>query len=73
MVDSVEVPATTPMVNEKPWLSKRVWLNVLTLLALLFPSIQIFVSDNPQAFTTIFSLANLLLTFITKDKVSLSD
>lgn len=72
MADPV-VPSTTPMINEKPWLSKRVWLNVVMALAGFFPSIQNFLSDNPQAVMLVFSAANILLTFITKDKISLND
>lgn len=73
VVDPIPAVATTPMLNEKPWLSKRIWVNVLVALGGFFPVIQNFMSDNPQALMLVFSGINILLTLITKDKVSLQD
>ncbi len=73
VIPPVAPPTTTSMINTPPWLSKRVWLNVIMAVAGFFPQAQNFFSDNPQALMLIFSGANILLTFITKDKVSLSD
>lgn len=61
------------VLEEKPiYLSKTFWANVLLVLGLPFlpDPIKVFVQD-PEKLAAIFGVVNLVLRFISKDKVTL--
>ncbi len=62
------------MENLKPfYLSKTFWTNVLMFVVVYFlpesikPMIQ-----NPETLASIFAVVNIILRFVTKDKVTIS-
>ena len=57
---------------KSPFLSKTLWLNAIAgLSALLFPVVGEYISANPTLITTAWTVINLVLRLITKDKLTL--
>lgn len=60
------------MTEKKPWLSKTLWGNaIMAVLALVVPGVAGWLQANPQALVLIFTVVNMGLRLITKDKLSL--
>lgn len=60
-------------VETKPaWQSRTVWTNVvLAVLALVSPAAQDFIAHNPDYVAMGWSAINVVLRFVTKDKIEL--
>ncbi len=58
---------------KKPYLSKTLWANWLIATLAFIPSVGDWVASNPQAMTVVFAGVNILLRFVTKDKLQLLD
>lgn len=56
---------------KKPWLSKTLWTNLLLALFAFFPGVDAWISSNPSAIVMGFSVINIILRLVTKDKVGL--
>lgn len=61
--------------SKKPWLSKTIWLGVVTALSPFVPGVSEWISNAAHIETIgmIWGALAVLLRFITKDKVSLGD
>lgn len=60
--------------NKKPWLSKTIWFNLLVALsAMIFPSVNDWLVNNPSLFASIWSALNIVLRFVTKDSIALEE
>lgn len=58
--------------KKKPWLSKTLWTNfLLATAALTVPSIQEWIKSHPEAMSAAFAGINMLLRWLTKDKLEL--
>jgi hypothetical protein len=59
---------------KKAWLSKTMWINLLMAVgAMFFPPMSDFMSSNPEAIGFIWGAVNMLLRFVTKDQITLTD
>ncbi len=56
---------------KSPWRSKTLWTNLLMAALAFFPGVNDFVVENPQTVVILFTIVNLLLRAITKDKIQL--
>lgn len=55
-----------------PWQSKTLWLNlVMAISALFIPAVGTWISAHPEALVLIWSGVNIVLRFVTKDKVQI--
>lgn len=54
------------------WKSKRFWLNILGIVAAVLPATADFISKNLGETAAFWAVLNILLNFITKDKLTLS-
>lgn len=61
------------MENSRPsYLSKTLWLNALSAICALFiPSVNEWVNAHPDMVVGIFTALNIVLRFVTKDKIEL--
>ena len=61
------------METKPSYKSKTLWVNFITALcALFFPAASEFMSQHPDKVMLGFSILNIILHFITKDKVELT-
>ena len=58
---------------KKPWLSKTIWSNIIMAVVAFFPGVNEWFVANPDALVMMFTIANVLLRLITKDKLSFSE
>lgn len=68
------------MDTKKPWQSKTILLNGIVgmagFIAMFIPQasgIQDFINHNAMAIGSVWSVLNVVIRFISKDKVSLTD
>lgn len=61
-------PADTP---KKLFRSKTFWVQLITLIAALFPEVQTFIQENPVRFTSGLVAVNLLVRFFTSGRIEL--
>lgn len=59
--------------TKKPWLSKTIWTNVILAGVAFIPSVHEWFSSNVEALPIVFTVVNILLRLITKDKIALTD
>lgn len=61
------------MSDSKPFYqSKTFWLQILGLIAIMFPQSRAFIEANLSASAGIWAVLNLLIRAVTKDRISLS-
>jgi len=61
------------MQEVKPiWQSKTVWVNLILALSAFIPGVGHFVRANPESVMAIFSVINVILRLVTKDKVQIA-
>jgi hypothetical protein len=53
----------------KPWQSKTLWVNLVMAGLSFFPAFRDFVT--PEHIATMFTVANVVLRLVTKDKIVL--
>lgn len=58
-------------VRKPIWRSKTFWLQVITLLSLVFPQVRDFISKNPEQFVSVIAALNVIVRFLTKGRVTL--
>lgn len=58
------------MEAKKPWHSKTVWMNLFAAIAAFTPVGSEWIASHEQAFMIAFSALNIVLRFVTKDKIS---
>lgn len=58
-------------VVKKSYESKTLWTNLVMAVLAFFPGTQSFVAGNPELFVWVFAGVNVLLRFLTKDKIQL--
>lgn len=59
---------------KKPWQSKTILVNfICASSALFFPSVGEWISAHPLEMTSLFSILNIVLRVISKDKISISE
>lgn len=57
--------------NPKPFYqSKTLWVQLVSILSILFPPVQQWVANNPVETTAIFAAVNTLVRFITSGKIA---
>lgn len=61
------------MDTKKPYLSKTLWLNLIIAISAFFPVVQHFITTHSEQVMIGFSLLNMGLRTVTKDKLSLGD
>lgn len=54
------------------WLSKTFWANLLMVLSMIFPNVQKWAAENPEALPIIIAFVNLVLRTVTKQPISIS-
>jgi len=59
--------------NKKPWLSKTIWLNILGLVGQFIPGVSACTAAHPEMILSFFTIANIVLRSLTKDKLSIGD
>lgn len=58
--------------NKRAYLSKTLWLNAISALCALFiPSVNDWVNAHPDMVVGIFTALNIVLRFVSKDKIEL--
>ncbi|MEM1083240.1 MAG: hypothetical protein AAGI48_03895 [Verrucomicrobiota bacterium] len=58
--------------NTKPiFKSKTAWVNAVMLVASFLPPVQTWLAENPVGLMAVFTAVNVLVRFVTKDKVTL--
>ncbi len=55
----------------KPYESKTVWMNLLAAIAVFLPGVDTFIANHPEQVMLGFTIINLILRALTKDKISL--
>jgi hypothetical protein len=60
-------------VNKSVFLSKTFYFGLLTAVAPLFPSVQVWVSENVATVGMLWGALSVILRMVTKDKVVLKD
>lgn len=59
---------------KKPWLSKTLWTNLVVIVGTMFvPAVADFVSANPEIMVSIWGGVNILLRWVSKDKLSIGE
>lgn len=58
---------------KKPWQSKTIWANLILALSAFVPSVQDWMLAHPTVLPALFTVANIALRLITKEKISLLD
>lgn len=61
------------MESKKPWLSKTVWVGLITAVAPFVPGMSEWLSANAAVVVSVLGAIGILLRLITKDKISLGD
>ena len=62
------------MNSKKPWQSKTILLNFICAASALFiPSVGEWVNAHPLEVTSLFSILNIVLRVISKDKISIGE
>lgn len=62
------------MDSKKPWQSKTILLNFICATSALFiPSVGEWVNAHPLEVTSLFSILNIVLRVISKDKISIRE
>lgn len=60
--------------NKKPWQSKTIIVNFLVAAsAMFYPPVGEWVSKNPSEVATLFSILNIVLRLVSKDKIAISE
>jgi len=60
------------MDTKKPWQSKTIILNtVLALAAMFYPPVATYISTHPEVVAGVFAVLNIILRFVSKDKIGL--
>lgn len=60
------------MTEKKPWQSKTLWINLAVAVSALFvPGGTDWISAHPVEITVGFSVLNIVLRLVTKDKISI--
>ena len=59
--------------TKKPWLSKTIIINAALGLAAFFPPALEWMKSNTEIVMAGFSILNIILRAVTKDKISLED
>lgn len=59
----------TPATSKKPWLSKTLWVALLSAIAAFFPPVQTWIAENPSTFGWIVSGLFAVLRLATKNKL----
>lgn len=55
------------MPAKKPWLSKTLWINLLSALSLMvFPPLSKFLAEHPVEVGVAFSILNMALRLVSK-------
>lgn len=55
-----------------PWLSKTLWVNMIMALAALFwPAVGDAIASHPEVAAVVWAAVNMLLRWITKDRLIL--
>ncbi len=63
---------TPPHMINKPILkSKTFWVQVLAVLAVLFPAVQEWLAANPVEFVAVLAAINVIVRFVTSGKISI--
>jgi hypothetical protein len=61
------------MENKKPWLSKTLWINVIMAVVAFIPPVSAWIVAHPDVLVIGFTLVNVILRLVSKDKISLQD
>ena len=57
---------------KKSWLSKTLWTNLILAVGSLFiPNVNTWVAAHPEVVVIIFTVVNVILRAVTKDKLEL--
>lgn len=67
-----EEPQHPAAMNKSIFLSKTFWVQVASLLSLLFPAVLDWLKANPVEFVAALAAVNILVRFVTSGRVSLS-
>lgn len=59
------------MQSKKTYLSKTLWMNLVIALSAFFPGVSEWVAGHPDLFMVGFSVINMVLRAVTKDKLEL--
>jgi len=62
-----------PSETKKPWLSKTLWTNVLFAASGFIPGVHEWAMAHTEFVMAAFGFINMVLRFVTKDKISLQD
>lgn len=71
MADNVPAPAESN--SKKPWLSKTLIFNAVMALAALEPHVADWAKNHVETVMMFLGAVNMLLRFLSKDKISLQD
>lgn len=60
------------MDNSKPaWQSKTLWVNLIMAIGAFIPVVGVWIQAHPDLFAGMFSVINVILRLLTKDKISI--
>lgn len=59
------------MNTKSPFASKTLWTNLIMAVLAFIPGVHQFVVDKPEVMVVVFTVVNMLLRFVSKDKIQL--
>ena len=67
--------STVPVAEvKKPWLSKTLWMNVIiAVTTIAWPRAQWFIIDNVPLVTAGWAVVNMVLRYVSKDTLQITD
>ena len=57
------------MLNKPFYQSKTLWVQLLSVLSLFVPEVQLWISTNPVGATSVFAAVNTIIRFVTKGAI----
>ena len=61
----------TMYTTKHPLASRTIWVQILTLFPAFLPMVQEWLASNPVAVTAVFTAINVLVRFVTRDRVKI--
>lgn len=62
------------MESKKPYTSKTIIVNLLVAVgAMVYPPMSEYISQHPAEVATLFSILNIVLRLVTKDRISIRE
>lgn len=71
MSEEMKLDVPPPAETKKPWASKTNWVALIVAVAPFFPSVQMWISANPELFAQSVGAIFMVLRMISQDKIKI--